>query len=329
VSDLLPDLPRRFCPACGEWTAGHFRLGPGARPEARCPHCKSLERQRFLAVVVACLRPVLGPVGTVLDIAPAPVTTSVLGELEPRRHVRMDIGYDARCVDVQGSVCSIPLEDASVDLLVCYHVLEHVGDDARAMREIRRVLSPGGLGLVQVPIKFGFATDEDPSAGRLERVRRFGQADHVRYYGDDFEQRLVDAGLVFTRVSPRTLLGTRVCRLLGLIADEWVWVLRSSSDEDGGGVAPLVVPPPTGLTRTLDAVVDAWATDLARLDNSRERVRRLQTRTDRQARRLTQQGKRLARLRARLDAASGRPITLAGRIRARIPRRAGPSDRRA
>ena len=55
----------------------------------------------------------------------------------------------------------------------------------------------------------------------------------MRYYGDDFEQRLVDAGLVFTRTSPRSLVGERVCTVLGLIPDEWVWVVRSSAHADG------------------------------------------------------------------------------------------------
>ncbi|MEO6511630.1 MAG: class I SAM-dependent methyltransferase [Nocardioides sp.] len=272
------DVPRRFCPACGQWTAERFRTGPGARPDARCPHCKSLERQRFLAVLTSCLGPVVD-VGTLLDIAPAPCTTSVLAELDPARHIRMDIGYDDRGVDLLGSVTAIPLRDGSVDMLVCYHVLEHVPDDLAAMRELARVLSPGGVGLVQVPIRFGQPTDEDLLAGRAERIRRFGQHDHVRYYGDDFEQRLVEAGLVFSRTSPRSLLGERVCRVLGLIADEWVWVVRSSA-HDAGDVAPLVVPPPTGLTRALDAVVEAWAEDLVRLSHARRRVRRLRTELD-------------------------------------------------
>ena len=289
------DLPRRFCPACGRWTSQRFGSGPGARPDARCPHCRSLERQRFLAVLTSCLGPVVD-VGTLLDIAPAPCTTAVLAELAPQRHIRMDIGYDERGVDLLGSLTAIPLRDGSVDLLVCYHVLEHVPDDAAAMRELARVLAPGGVGLVQVPIRFGQPTDEDLTAGEAERVRRFGQRDHVRYYGDDFEQRLVDAGLVFTRVSPRGLVGERVCRVLGLIADEWVWVVRSSAHADGD-VVPVVVPPPTGLTRALDAVVEAWTEDLVRLSHARRRARRL---------------------RGELDAASR---TLAARVRARLPAR--------
>jgi SAM-dependent methyltransferase len=272
------DLPRRYCPVCGHWTDRRFRNGPGARPDARCPSCKSLERQRFLAVLTSCLGPLVD-VGTLLDIAPAPGTTTVLADLEPVRHVRMDIGYDERGVDLLGSVTAIPLRDGSVDVLVCYHVLEHVPDDAAAMREMARVLAPGGVGLVQVPIRFGRPTDEDLGAGEAERVRRFGQHDHVRYYGDDFEQRLADNGLVFTRTSPRSLVGERVCHVLGLIPDEWVWVVRSAA-HDTGEVHPVVVPPPTGLTRALDAVVEAWFDDLVALSHARRRVRRLRSELD-------------------------------------------------
>jgi SAM-dependent methyltransferase len=321
------DVPRRFCPACGEWTIGRFRHGPGARPDARCPHCKSLERQRFLAVLTSCLRPVVEPVGTLLDIAPAPCTTGILGELEPQRHLRMDIGYDGRAVDLLGSVTAIPLADDCVDVLVCYHVLEHVPDDAAAMHEFARVLAPGGVGLVQVPIKFGNATDEDLAAGEDERIRRFGQADHVRYYGDDFEERLVDAGLAYTRVSPRAVVGAGVCRLLGLIPDEWVWVVHPAA-HGTGEVAPLSLPPPTGLTRTLDAVLDAWGTDRAKLGNARDRVHRLKVRADRQSRRISQLSGRLARLRSRLE-----ELTPAHTLRGRIGEHLGwarhPTGRRA
>ena len=295
------DVPRRFCPACGEWTVGAFRSGPGARPDARCPHCKSLERQRFLAVIASCLMPAVEPVGTLLDIAPAPCTTAVLDELAPLTHLRMDIGYDGRGVDLLGSVTAIPLADRSVDVLVCYHVLEHVPDDAAAMREFARVLAPGGVGLVQVPIKLGCDTDEDPAAPEEERVRRFGQADHVRYYGDDFEQRLVDAGLACTRISPRSLVGERICHVLGLIPDEYVWVVHRNAH---GEVAPFVVPAPTGLTRALDAIVDAWAGDIGKLDHARDRVQRLKSRTSRQAERIGQLRGRVTWLRARVEAMS-------------------------
>jgi SAM-dependent methyltransferase len=300
---------------------GRFRSGPGKRQDARCPHCKSLERQRFLAVVISCLRPAVEPVGTLLDIAPAPCTTEILGELEPVRHLRMDIGYDGRGVDVLGSVTAIPLADDSVDVLVCYHVLEHVPDDGAAMREFARVLRPGGVGLVQVPIKFGYETDEDPTADEPERVRRFGQADHVRYYGDDFEQRLVDNGLVFTRISPRSLVGEAVCRVLGLIPDEWVWVVHAAAHVEGGRLAPVVVPPPTALTRALDAVVDAWGSDLAKLDHARDRARRLKSRADRQSERIAHLRSRVKDLKSRVEELTVSQGSLPHRLATRVGHR--------
>ncbi len=152
-----------------------------------------------------------------------------------------------------GSLTDIPLRDDSVDLMVCYHVLEHIPDDRAAMREMARVLAPGGLALVQVPFRPGTVTDEDPDAPEEERVRRFGQADHVRYYGDDFEDRMVESGLAFQRVTPRSLLGEDMC--------DW---LRLGPAPDGvdrplvRGRAAVPAPldeSPTSLTRTLDAML--------------------------------------------------------------------------
>ena len=244
--------------------------------------------------------------GILLDIAPTAMTTAVLGELRPRRHLRMDIGHDSRDVDVLASVTAIPLVASSVDVLVCYHVLEHVADDSSALREISRVLTGRGVALVQVPIRLGFATDEDPAADEAERVRRFGQADHVRYYGDDFEDRLSSAGLVGSRICPETFVGLRACQTLGLIPNEYVWVVRSATSP----CPPLVVPPPTALVRTLDATLDAWGADLAKLNTARARVRRLKARSDRQA-------ARIHRLQTRLGTLSA-PRTLVHRVRRRL-----------
>jgi SAM-dependent methyltransferase len=89
----------------------------------------------------------------------------------------------------------LPFPDASFHRVLCIHVLEHVADDAAALRELRRVLSPGGEALIMVPL-LGDVTDEDPAAPPDERVRRFGQADHVRLYGAaDLVARIAAAGL--------------------------------------------------------------------------------------------------------------------------------------
>ena len=57
-------------------------------------------------------------------------------------------GADLRLVEPDGS---LPLDHASVDLVWCSEVLEHVADTAYLLLEVRRVLRPGGRVLVTVP----------------------------------------------------------------------------------------------------------------------------------------------------------------------------------
>ncbi len=52
---------------------------------------------------------------------------------------------------IEGSVLDMPFEDASFDLAASLDVIEHLEDDVAAMRELRRVVAPGGSLLVTVP----------------------------------------------------------------------------------------------------------------------------------------------------------------------------------
>lgn len=80
------------------------------------------------------------------------------------------------------------------DLIYCSNVLEHIEDDLSAMSELWKALSPGGLAIIQVPIK-GETTYENPAIDTPEdRERCFGQDDHVRYYGRDIKLRLAQVG---------------------------------------------------------------------------------------------------------------------------------------
>lgn len=218
---------RRLCTSCMN-VVDAFRNGPNGRPDAACPRCGSLERDRFLALLLQGMAPYVASAGAVLDIAPNRATTRVLRHLGVDHHVRVDFdpGADRRAVDVQASITDLPFPDASFNVAICYHVLEHVPDDGRAMRELARVLAPGGIAFVQVPWRPGTVTDEDPSAPVEERLRRFGQADHVRFYGDDFEDRLRAAGLRVFRFTPSDVLTPALMGMLRLVAHEPVWLVR-------------------------------------------------------------------------------------------------------
>lgn len=228
----------RFCAACRRRDVV-FTPGPGGRPGAACAWCRSLERHRFLALLLAALGPRVTGATTVLDIAPQARVHALLREhATAALHVGLDLHADLD-VDVRGDVTRLPLRAGSVDLLVCYHVLEHVPDDATAMAELRRVLAPAGTGLLQVPYRPTARTDEDPTAPVAERVRRFGQADHVRWYGGDFDDRLRAAGLLVQRVDPAEVLPDDVLWRGNIAPHEPVWLVRPHDDGDDGPVVAL------------------------------------------------------------------------------------------
>lgn len=178
----------------GEWAAG-----PNGRPNAQCPHCDSLERNRLLVLALDKLEDVFATTTTLLDVAPTPgVDAALVRHVGEDGYISFDLGLDDRDVKVLGDLTRMPFPDQSVDVLVAFHVLEHVPDDRAAMAEIRRVIGSTGIGLLQVPISKG-PTDEDPDAAIEERVKRFGRHDHVRQYGDDWEDRLAQSGFGVAR----------------------------------------------------------------------------------------------------------------------------------
>ncbi len=92
----------------------------------------------------------------------------------------------------------MPFEDNHFDVVLCNHVLEHVADDIKAMREIHRVLKPGGWALMQVPFFSpvpGTTFEDNTITDSKERERLFGQDDHVRKYGKDYPLRINKSGL--------------------------------------------------------------------------------------------------------------------------------------
>lgn len=98
--------------------------------------------------------------------------------------------------DVKADICELPFEDNSYDFIICNHVLEHIPDDFKAMRELYRVLVPGGTAIIQVPYdrRREVTFEDDTITDRKERARIFGQYDHVRIYGMDYFQKLNEAG---------------------------------------------------------------------------------------------------------------------------------------
>jgi SAM-dependent methyltransferase len=122
---------------------------------------------------------------------------------------------------------NLPFADESYDFFICSHVLEHVSDDRKAIRELFRVLRRGGQGILMAPIIVGLQkTIEDPSiTDEDDRWRLFGQNDHVRLYAhDDYVARIESCGFEL-RHFDETYFGKRLFGQLGLKPTSTLYVV--------------------------------------------------------------------------------------------------------
>jgi SAM-dependent methyltransferase len=182
------------CPAC-EDTFRKFVSGPDGRPNAQCPSCGSLERQRVLWLFLQRQTKLLNEPARVLHFAPEPFLSTHLRRIHGSRYVSGDLDGSLAMETID--ITDINRPSGVFDAVIVSHVLEHVPSDVQAMREIKRVLAPGGMAILQHPIDFDReSTFEDFSVvNPEERKRLFGQVDHVRLYGRDFDDRLAESGL--------------------------------------------------------------------------------------------------------------------------------------
>ena len=130
-----------------------------------------------------------------LHIAPELCFMDRFEALPNLEYITADI--ESPLAKVKMDIHDIPFEENSFDIIFCNHVLEHVRDDIQAMKEMLRVLKPGGYAILQIPFFHPVpeTTYEDPSiTDPIEREKIFGQDDHVRLYGQDYPQRLASAG---------------------------------------------------------------------------------------------------------------------------------------
>lgn len=214
------------CPICG-WHGVSFAASRRPRRLNRlCPECLSSERDRALQLWLD-LQPVQRG-ARLLEVAP-------LGLVEP---VSRRLGYHYTSVDlyspraqVRADLCALPFPRGSFDVVACFHVLEHVPADVRAASQIGEVLADGGTAVVIVPWDPRAAdTDEDLDAGPEERLRRFGQIDHVRMYGRDVADRFRSGGLEVTEVLWRDLFDAEVFRRCALDGDDdRFWLCRRAA----------------------------------------------------------------------------------------------------
>ena len=192
----------QFCPVC-EKSSRRFRpFGVVPRKDAQCIHCGALERHRLVWLYLLRKTDLFdGRKKAVLHVAPEPCFEAKLHQRLGDDYITADLSRPSARVKMD--ITRIEYPDESFDVVYCSHVLEHVDDDRKAMKEFFRTLKSDGWAILLVPIT-AEVTFEDPSVvTREDRLKVFGQEDHVRRYGPDYADRLREAGfnVQITKVS--------------------------------------------------------------------------------------------------------------------------------
>lgn len=218
---------RRFLPYRGYWSGMPSVLSEqgviGSDIENfECPACSCHDRERHLLLYLQAAGMLGAMAGArILHLAPEKHLQRLIAQAVPRKYVLGDLHptrADIRRIDL----LDIDSPDASFDLVIANHVLEHVDDDARALREILRVLRPGGRAILQTPYASRLPSKlEDPRiTTEAERLQAFGQEDHCRLYGADFPSFVASFGFAPEVGLHESLLPAVDARRMGVNARE-------------------------------------------------------------------------------------------------------------
>jgi SAM-dependent methyltransferase len=169
------------CPVCGY--CGRFESvfpETGERKNAKCPKCSALERHRLQYLVLkAVSQGVATERMTMLHFAPEDFLRPIFKRMYGT-YVTADL--EQRNVDRNEDLTDLSFRDREFDIVYASHVLEYIKHDMKALSEIRRVLKPGGIAIVPVPI-IGKKTVE------YDEPNPHDSAGHIRCPGEDYYQK--------------------------------------------------------------------------------------------------------------------------------------------
>jgi SAM-dependent methyltransferase len=194
-----------------------------------CPACDASDRERLYALYLEGVFGSFDPKRRyrLIEFAPSQALRKKLTSYPFVEYRSADLFR--RSVDDRVDITDMPsYPDNSVDLFICSHILEHVPDDRKAMRELCRVLKPEGRGIVMVPLVHGVdETQEDPAVNTdALRWKYYGSGDHIRQFGKrDFLGRLTDAGFHVDRLGIDHF-GADAFRRAGIADDSVLYVVR-------------------------------------------------------------------------------------------------------
>ena len=174
--------------------------------ELLCARCGSLPRDRRLYDLLIKENLLHGKM---LDFSPSRSLYRKFKKTETVEYYPADFANEF-ISDFHFDITEIKQEDNLFDLIICYHILEHVTDDKKAISELFRVLKPGGNLFLQTPFSESEMIEDPAITSDDERIKHFGQKDHVRIYNvEGLSKRLKQAGFIVKIIKYKEQLNNR------------------------------------------------------------------------------------------------------------------------
>lgn len=178
---------RHRCNICGYGLRAFVELND---EERLCPRCGSLSRARRLFII---LENEMNSGERVLHFSPPGAIRRAYESRSDIQYITTDYAGEFaadKCIDIT----DIDESENTYDKIICYHILEHIEEDRKAMTELLRILKPGGSCFIQTPFSEKIYEDQSIISPE-ERLIQFGQEDHVRVYSvEGLQHRLTEQG---------------------------------------------------------------------------------------------------------------------------------------
>jgi SAM-dependent methyltransferase len=205
----------RYCPVCRMQSERFVEYGIVPRTDAKCIRCGALERHRLVWLYFERMTDLFdGTPKAILHVAPERTFQTLLKRHSGSKYLSADL-YDTRAM-VKMDITRVDYPKETFDVIYCSHVLEHVSDDLQAIGEFHRILKSDGWAVLLVPITADKTFEDSSIIDQYERLKLFGQEDHVRRYGPDFIDRLSEVGFKARVTIPSDFLAEEEIVLMGI-----------------------------------------------------------------------------------------------------------------
>ena len=213
---------KALCPVCER----SFNKFIPAGKVGICPNCSSGSRHRAIYLYLQRRTNFFTDPLKVLHFAPEHCFNKKFRKLPNLEYLSADLGSPRAMEKID--ITNIPYPDNYFDVTISSHVLEHIPDDMKAMRELNRVQKKGGWSIHLAPIDYTrHITYQDDSINTDElRQKVYGHHDHKRIYGKDYAGRLTMAGFEVYGMAPQTFLSNAEMLQFGVDKDEFIYLCK-------------------------------------------------------------------------------------------------------